>query len=369
MAGGSGIATARWTVAVARAILRAAVPALVLPLLSACGPRAADAPSAEAAETEAIAVRLVRVNAGGAGAERVATGTVRLRRETPLAFVEAGRIASLGVREGDEVVAGARLAVLDRVAIDSAVAAAEAERSRAAAELQRQQRLKEKGWVAQARVDAAAASARAAEAEVAARRFAQQFAEIRAPSAGIILQRLAEPGETLAAGTPVLVLGERRYGHVLRVGVSAADVSGLAVGQVADILFRDGAAAGMRGTVIEIAARADQRTGTFQVEFALPEGAQLRSGMIAEARWRAVGGFADPLRVPATALFSARAGEGFVWRFDPSSGRVTAALVALGPTDDRGTVIRSGIAAGDRIVVAGVDRLIEGQRVKAVAGG
>lgn len=342
--------------------LLAVAPALALLACSSATP-VADPDR----DPEAVTVRLIRIGAGADMPERVATGTVRLRRETPLAFIEAGRITSIGVREGDRVSGGQLLARLDSVTFDSAVTAAEAEKARAAAELARQRKLLAQGWVAQARVDSAAATARAADAQLAGRRFSQQFASIHAPSSGIILQRLAEPGETLAAGTPVLVLGETGSGHVLRVGVAAADVSGLTAGTVADIRFRDGAAPGMRGTVIEVAGRADPRTGTFQVEFALPDDASLRSGMIAEARWRNAGTQAGPTFVPATALFSVRAGEGFVWRLDSPSGRVGARLVKLGAVTDRGVTVLEGLVPGDRIVAGGVDRLVEGQRVRTVA--
>jgi multidrug efflux pump subunit AcrA (membrane-fusion protein) len=85
-----------------------------------------------------------------------------------------------------------------------------------------------------------------------------------------VLARLAEPGQTVAAGTPVILLGEFSSGFVLRVPLSAADAAGLQRGVSANVVFRDGAAPPMAARVIEIAGRADPRTGTFQVEFALP---------------------------------------------------------------------------------------------------
>lgn len=348
------------------ALLSVPIAALAL-LASGCngvsdgGNEAADAGAA------AVPVRLLTVTPASPTGERVAAGTVRLRRETPLAFVEAGRVLRMAVREGDRVRAGQLLAALDPVALDAAVAAAEAEQARAAAELSRQQTLKQQGWVAQARVDAAAAAARAADAELAARRFSRRFSEIRAPSDGIILQRRAEPGQTVSAGEPIYLLGEAASGHVLRAGLGAADIAGLSSGDIADIRFRDGAAPDMRGTVIEIAGRADPRTATFQVEFSLPDTGALRSGMIAEARWRA-GTPGAGLMIPASALFAARADEGFVWLVDPASNRVRSQRLVLGPITDAGVTIRSGLSPGDRIVASGVDRLIEGEQVAADPG-
>jgi RND family efflux transporter MFP subunit len=317
-----------------------------------------------AAEEGAAPVVLHRIEPAGASAVE-ATGTVRLRRETPLAFVSDGRVRSVDVREGDVVVAGHRLAALDGTAIDAAVLSADARANQANAELRRQQELFRRGWVAKARVEAAEATARGADAERSGARFNQRFATITAPSAGVVLARLAEPGQTLSAGTPVVVLGEFSSGFVLRVPLSAGEVAGLQPGMAGEVRFRDSAAPPMAARVIEVAGRADERTGTFQVELALPAHPALRSGLIADVRLGRAGP-AAPLRVPATALFAARADEGFVWRFDAATKKVRAQLVELGAVSSEGVEILSGLAAGDLIVGAGVDRLIEGQRVKPV---
>jgi multidrug efflux pump subunit AcrA (membrane-fusion protein) len=152
------------------------------------------------------------------------------------------------------------------------------------------------------------------------------------------------------------------------VPVTAGEVAGLAVGQAAHVRFADGAAPNMVGRIIEIAGRADERTGTFQVEIALPPVPGLRSGQIATAfmtpgRPAAGPGRAPVLLIPATALFAARAGEAFVWKHEPASGTVKPALVRVGAVSERGVEVLSGLSAGDRIVATGVDRLTNGARV------
>lgn len=295
-----------------------------------------------------------------------ATGTVRLRRETPLAFVNDGRVRSVQVREGDRVRAGQVLASLDRIAIDAQAQAAAVRSRQADAELRRQRDLAAKGWVSKARVEAAEATAEAARAELSGARFSQRFSTITAPAAGVILARLAEPGQTVAAGSPVLTLGEFSSGFVVRVPFPAGRAAALSAGDVADVTFRDGAAPPMKARIIEIAGRADPATGTFQVEFALPADPALRSGLIADVALSGAGAPAAALAIPASALFAARADEGFVWRFDPATRKVGARMVRLGRVSADGVEILSGLARGDRIVATGVDRLSEGQAVKVV---
>ncbi len=333
----------------------------LLLLLQGCN-GASSAPEG-ADERPAIAASLHDVGARAESQEAEATGTIRLRRETPLAFVTNGRVASIAVREGDVVRAGQLLAALDPSAIDSALSAAEARASQASAELQRQKQLAQQGWVSTARVESAEAAYRASEAERSAAAFNRRHARITAPADGVVLSRLAEPGQTVAAGEPVLVLGEYPSGHVLRVPLPAALAAGLETGRQANVHFPDGAAPDMAARIIEVAGRADPATGTFQVEFALPAHPALRSGMIASVRIAGAGGPA-PLMVPATAIFSARADEGFVWVVDPGSGRIAARLVTLGRVSDAGVEILGGLARGERIVSAGIDRLAEGDRVR-----
>lgn len=339
---------------------RIAVQLVIAGLLLAACTEVAPETSAEAPAP----VTLHRVGSDSVGTSATAAGTVRLRRETPLAFISDGRVREIGVREGDVVRAGRLLATLDRTAIDAQVVSAATRVRQADAELQRQRQLVSQGWVSKARVESAEAAAENARAELSSARFTQRFATITAPTDGVILTRSAEPGQTLQAGTPVLVLGEFASGFVVRVPLPARRVAGLSRGDTAEVTFRDGAAPRMAGRIIEIAGRADPGTGTFQVELALPADPALRSGLIADVALPDDSG--GRLSIPATALFGARADEGFVWVVDPKTRKVRARMVQTGRVTSGGVELVSGLARGEQIVGAGVDRLTEGTVVKPV---
>jgi len=66
--------------------------------------------------------------------------------------------------------------------------------------------------------------------------------------------------------------------------------------------------------------------------------------------------------VPASAIFAARADEGFVYVV--TQGRVHARMVGVGAVSDAGISVTSGLQAGERVVTSGVDRLSEGASVK-----
>lgn len=332
---------------------------MLIGLLSACG-----APEAEKAAPAPLDVRVATVGATSSADSITAAGTVALRRETQLGFTSDGRIARLTVNEGDRVRVGQLLAALDPTTTAASLASAQAERERASREYERSRQLLEQGWVPKARVDSAEAALRSAEAQVRSAGFQTGNSRIVAPGSGIILSRLAEPGQVVAAGTPVLVLGEVASGMVLRLAVPDRDAARLRTGTPVSVEI--GALPGetLTGRIIEIAGRADRTTGTFLVEIGLPANERLRSGQVGSARMIAQGAAVTALAVPPQAVFAARAGQGFVYVIDGNRARVRR--VALAETGDASIRIASGLSAGERVAVSGIDRLSDGQTIRVV---
>ncbi len=334
-------------------------------LAAACSK--SDAP-VRAPEAEIVSVALATVGTAGTAAEFSATGTVRFKRETALSFNTNGRIATINVLEGQAVVAGQQLARLDPTGLDAANAAARAEAARANADLERLRKLSAQGWITRPRLEAAEATAAAARARVEQTGFDQRFSHIVAPTAGIVLRRHLEPGQIVAAGQPVVTIGEIASGYVLRVPLTDTDMARVRIGQRASVLLLALSPQPLFATVSEIGARSDDRTGTFQIELKLPATPGLRSGLIGRATLLGGAPLATgTLKVPATAIFAARADEGFVYRFDARTGTVKATMVGLGNISDGGVEIVSGLTAGEKVVRSGVDRLRDGQKVRVRA--
>lgn len=323
-------------------------------------------PAVPAAMPEVITVTIAPASAAGGGGELAVTGTVRLKRETGLAFNTAGRIAAIIVREGEAVAAGQLLARLDATGLDAASEAAVADQTRARADYARLAKLGGQGWVTRSRVEAARAAAAAAAAKVKQTGFDVHFGRIVAPVAGVVLRRAFEPGQMVAAGMPVITLGETSSGYVLRAPLSDADLARLRLGQGAALTLRALSTAPVPATVSEIAARGDDHTGTFQIELRLASRPGLRSGLIGDAVVHGIAiGSVSGVTVPASAVFAVRADEGLVYVYDPARQTVRARLVGVGPLDDRGIAITHGLDAGTPVVVSGIDRLHDGARVIA----
>jgi RND family efflux transporter MFP subunit len=323
----------------------------------------AKAPEQVKVAEEAVPVRVAEIGIETALRTTQVIGTAVWRKETPLGFTTAGQIERVLVNPGDRVRPGQLLAKLKTTPVSAELAVAEAEAARAGGELDRVRALYRKGWVTKQRLEAAEAQARSANAGVSARRFALDTARIVAPSGGVILARLAEPNQVIGAASPVLVLGEAGAGYVLRAPINDRAAALLVPGLTATVRFEALGGELLTGRIVEIGAKADRGTGTFDVEIALPSDPRLKSGMIGTAV--IVGGAsveAPPVIVPASALIAPRAGEAIVYVLGPDN-RAQRRTIQIGEPGDNGVEVRGGLKAGETVILSNLDRLKNGTRV------
>ncbi len=326
----------------------------------------ADEPQ-KAGVVRPLSVRIATVGALDQVPEIQVVGTALWRVETPLGFTSAGQIVRVTVNEGDRVRRGQLLSVLDTTSIQAELVAAEAEARRAGSDAARLSTLFKQGWVTKARLEAAQAGAQSSAAAVKARRFALDTARIVAPSDGVVLARLAEPTQVVAAGSPVITFGEARAGFVFRAPLNDRLAASIAIGSPATVVFQALGVEPMQGRVQEIGGKANRATGTFDVEIALPSDPRVRSGMIGTARLLASSATATRKRqVPPAAIITPRAGEALVYVLD-SKNVARLRKVRIGEATDGGVDVISGVGTGDRVVLSGFDRLKDGMTVSPVA--
>lgn len=327
--------------------------------LTGCG----DQTSGAAAPKATTVVRVAPVNVISGSPAIHGAGTAAWRSETTLGFTTGGQIARIFVNEGDRVRQGQLLATLDTTAVQADLFAAQAESNRAISNAARIEALFRKGWVTRAQFEASQASEQTSAAQVQVRRFERDTARIEAPSNGVILARLAESKQVVAAGSPVLTIGEARGGYIIRVPLNDRAAAAISKGASTAIYFEALGAVPLQGRVLEIGGKARQSTGTFDVEIALPPDPRLRSGMIGTVAITSSAKSVDPqMFVPAGALLSPRAGEALIYVIDANK-RARLRSVAIGNPTESGVQILSGLTANELVVLSGFDKLQDGLRV------
>jgi HlyD family secretion protein len=145
-------------------------------------------------------------------------------------------------------------------------------------------------------IDAARARVSAGEAKLAQLEQQIKDATINAPLAATVTEKIAEPGELLQAGAPLLVLTNLKEPW-LTVYVGALDLPRLRLGQQAEVTTDDGQS--RKGTISYIASQAeftpknvqtrDERVKlVYKVKLGIPnEDGLFKPGMPASARFHA----------------------------------------------------------------------------------
>ena len=306
------------------------------------------------------------------------SGEVRARLESVLGFRIAGKLIERPVEVGDVVRPGQLLARLDRTdpalaaqAATSLKAAAEAELALAQADARRFVALRHQNFVSQAVLDGKQAVLTAAEGRVAAARAQAEsagnqaaYAELRADSAGVVAAVLAEPGQVMPVGAPVVRVA-RLGEHDKEVLISVAEnrVRDLTPGGEVQVSLWASGGKTYRGRIREVSPQADPVTRTFAARVVLLDADDhVRLGMTASVTLSGVA--AKNLQVPPASIVQ-KDQRPAVWVIG-DNGAITLRPVVVDAFRENGVFVSAGVVPGEKIVAAGAFKLMSGERVRIV---
>lgn len=305
-------------------------------------------------------------------------GQIEAAARTDLGFELSGRIAQVLVEEGDVVAGGAVLARLDtsavipeRAALDAELAAVATDAELARLTLARNDALTQRGIRSVAAQDEARLTLARAEAGMAAVRARIAGVDVRleksvliAPYPARIGARLADPGQTAAAGQTVLVLFDAKPARA-RVGLPPDLAAGLAVG---DSLTVESGGAQRVATLRLIRPDLDSNTRSRSVVLTLPADATPVLGdTVALLLTQAID---DPgFWAPLSALREGVRGSWSVMAVETTAegDRTLPAAVEVIHSDGGRVFLRGDLPPGARIVAEAPDRVAPGQLVLAQA--
>lgn len=346
------------------------------------------------------------VDRGAVVQEVTGTGLLESPTELPLGFETGGRIISLAVDEGMEVRAGQLVGRLDTTDVERQLAAAvaalelsqagigraRAELTRAGAALHgalvdrdRTLTLASAGSVSHQGRDAAMDRHAIAEADVGvlesgvrqadgAERVARENVallkhrisdgRLTSPMNGLVVRRYHEPGQMVAAGTPVftIVSTEKLW---VRTWIDETALGSLHVGQAARVELRSQTGTPLKGRIDRIGRQADRQTHELLVDVELVE----RPDSFA------VGQRADVFIVGKEDAAVVRIPEGFcntalATCITEEGGKSVKKAVKLGTAGVGFTEVLAGLAPGDRILktLNPADVLDDGMFVRVGSG-
>lgn len=297
-----------------------------------------------------------------------ASGWLAWKDEVSLGFVAGGVIGEVAVRAGERVQAGTVLARLRPEELDGRLGQARANVERWRQDLERGRRLLATGVMTREQVEHLETAVADGESQLKAAEFARRHGEVVAPAAGWVLARRAEPGQVVAAGTPVLDFAGEAGGWLVRVGLPEGEVRRLKAGDRSEAWLGSGGGT-VPGRVARIAGGVDSVTRLVPVEVELervPDG--VRSGFAMNVRL-VPGEGEERVQLAASALVDGRGREAWVYRVE--GGRALRTRVRVDRFEGGRAWGRSDLPPGSRVVVRGVEFLREGSAVTEVpdAGG
>ena len=344
---------------------RLAFPSLLTAALLAAASQltgCARTAAAPAAPETTLAVRTVPVDRTPVTRTVRAAGSVAARDTWLLAFATAGLVGEVRVREGQAVRKGDLLASLDPTPLAAQARQAHEALAKAARDRDRARDLAAQEVApataaqdAQTGFEVAAAAARAAD-------FALARARLVARDDGWVDRRLAEPGEVVGAGQPVLAVSGRGGGFVVRAGLAERDVLGLTVGTPATVILDARPGESLPATVSEVARSPSPSTGTYEIEVRLdPASAprDLLAGLTAKVELTRAAPSAGA--VPLAALLDGDGAQGAVFTLDGNRARRVPVRIAFLQGDV--AVLASGLEDVERVVLDGASRLTDGATV------
>ena len=331
--------------------------------LSACG-NGADTPAA----ADAAPVRVAVVETASAAEALRAIGVVAAADEVRLAFKTGGMIQTINVLQGERVRRGQLLATLADDEVAAAVAQAQALADKAARDLERGKALLADEVATREQVEDLETTRSVAAAGLQSALFNARHARIEAPADGVVQRRLAEPDELVAAGQPVLVVGNTGGGWIVRAALSDRDVVRVQVGMTAEATLDAFPGRHFAATITEIAAAADPQTGTYELKLAVdPQGERFVQGLVAKVIIPDQDAVSVPV-VPLTALLEADGRTALVFVV-AESGRAKRVPVQTGRLLGERIEIVTGLSPGDRVVTEGAAWLDDDDAVRVLDGG
>jgi HlyD family secretion protein len=325
-----------------------------------------------------VRVETIQPRLGALVAEAFGTGTLEAKVVVALSAKITGKVVEVLVDQGDTVTNGqvvARLEATDyenvtRVA-EAAIGQAQAQLVKAQLDLQRSRDLLSQHIAAQSDFDAAETSYRVAEATVKSAEANLGFARARladtviySPSAGLVLVRNLEVGDTVVPGTPIFRIADT---HPLWIAamVDEREAGKLRVGQPARITFRAYPGQSFPGRLARLAREADRVTEEREADVVAD---QLPSDWFIGAKadvYIETARKADALQIPASAIVRRGDKAGV---FIVNDGRAHWQPVQLGLAGREAVEVAGGIATNDMVITepfAGKNPIADGQRVAA----
>lgn len=339
----------------------------VLPLLllsaSLVGIAACNGKADTQQPVERTRVRTVVAVTGPAAPSIRTNGLLANEDEIRLSFKVGGVIRRLSVSAGDQVRKGQKLAEIEQAEINAQVEQAQQSYEKARRDLERGERLYTDKVISLEQLQDLRTQLAMSEATLNSARFNWSYAAIVAPHDGTVLRRLAEERELVTAGNPILVLGAKAKGFVVRTGLADREIVQVKLGDEAQIRLDALPDQTLTGTVTEVSGAADVGSGMFGIEVSLnATELPLKSGLVAKLTITpSTAKNGERIYVPIGAIVEGSGRTARVFVLDQKHARQREVQVAF--IEGESVALTSGLQHGEQVITDGAQYVEDGEQV------
>lgn len=282
-----------------------------------------------------------------------------------LSFQVGGEVEKLLVRMGQGVEKGEVLATLDPKDLQLALDAAQAEYALAKTQWERAKSLYSKKLISTDSYDQKETQYKAALASFEQAKTDLSYTKIQAPFDGVVSYTYVKPYQVVGEKQEILNLIDNTTLDVsFTLPVSYAESVSLSALKNAEMWVTMDSEPSKRipGKFKEISTQPNIDTNSYEaiVTITRPTDRNLLTGMTGQVHI-AKQNKSNAMTLPTSAWVNKQESQGEVWVMDSSTQQVNKVTLSLNESG----AIESGLDNNDYVVIAGVERLVEGQVVKA----
>ena len=314
--------------------------------------------ASESVAKDAVLVRTVKLEPQRLDDIVRVTGELRANEEVELRAEEDGRVVALHFDEGQRVAAGELLVKINDADLQAELRRAQVQRAMAERREQRMEKLLAEQTVSQEVYDEARGRLSVLEAEIELIEARIAKTEVHAPFAGVLGLRTVSQGSHLTSAQVVATLQSL---DPIKIDFAVPEKYASALGAGAEVeLEVAGQAETVTGRVYAVEPRIDAATRTVQVRAKAPNpDRRLLPGAFAEVRL-VLERIDDALLVPSIALIP---GLEATTVYVVEDGAAQPRQVQVGRRTAEQVQILDGLAAGDEVIVSGLQQLKPGVAV------
>ena len=312
-----------------------------------------------------VKVKILEVMPSGLSETREFSGTVSSASTTNVSFAVAGTITNLYVEEGQKVSKGQLLGKVRSGDYENAYNIAMAELAEAQDGYDRLKKLHDANALPEVKwveIQQKLKQARNA-AEISQR--ALDDASLHSPASGTVTWKFADVGQTVVPVEPVYEIVSTDN-LTIDINVGENEIGSFSQGQKAQVYLETTGTEPIEGKVSQRAVVADPLTRSYTVKISIPnkEG-KILPGMIGDVKFESITGQkpseTPEITLPSGAILLNNDNRWFVWIANDSVAE--RRFITTGRPVAGGVTVESGLNAGDKVIVEGMQKVGTGTRL------